>query len=125
MMKIASIILTAAFLLIVAASANVCDNAPCENVTNAKVGEDFVITLPSNTGSTGFEWWTQFDPAYLALVNSSDKVMESSGMVGVPGEKIFTFSPMKAGNTDLILLKLQPWENGTIGERKIFPIVIS
>jgi predicted secreted protein len=126
MKRFTGIILAAAFLSIVAASASICDNAPCENATNAKVGENFAISLESNTGSTGFEWWTQFDPAYLGLVNSSDKAKaESLGMVGVPGEKIFTFSAKKAGSTDVILLQLQPWENGTIGARKIFPINIS
>ncbi len=126
MKRIASIILAAAFLSIVAASASICDNAPCEKVINTVVGEDFVIALESNSGSTGYEWWTQFDPAYLTLVNSSDKVKEeSSGMVGVPGEKSFAFNAKKAGSTEIILLQLQPWENGSIGTRKIFPVIIS
>jgi inhibitor of cysteine peptidase len=126
MKRIASIILAAAFLLVVAATASVCDNAPCEKVTNAVVGEDFTITLESNAGSTGYEWWTKFDPAYLTLVNSIEKVKEeSSGMVGVPGEKSFTFNAKKAGSTEIILLQLQPWENGSIGARKIFPVIIA
>jgi inhibitor of cysteine peptidase len=126
MKRIASIILAAAFFLIVAATASICDNAPCENTINAKIGEDFTITVKSNTGSTGFEWWTQFDPVYLTLVASSDKAgADNSGMVGVPGEKSFTFNAKKVGDTALILLELQPWENGTIGTRKIFPIIVS
>ncbi len=125
MKKVAYLILAVAFLSIASASASICDNAPCENAINAKVGENFAISLPSYSG-TGFEWWSNFDPAYLNLVNSSDKVNDSgSGMVGLPRERILTFSAKMVGNTDVIVLLLQPWENSTIGERKIFPVNIT
>jgi predicted secreted protein len=125
MKKVAYIILAVAFLSIAAASANVCDNAPCENAINATVGENFAISLPFYSG-TGFEWWANFDPAYLSLVNSSDEVKDSaSGMVGLPRERILTFSAKMAGNTDVTMLLLQPWENSTTGERKIFPVNIT
>ena len=124
MKKVAHIILAVAFLSIAAASANICDNAPCEKTINATVGENFAITLPFYSG-TGFEWWANFDPAYLNLVNSSDEGKDSgSGMVGAPREKVLTFSAKMAGNTDVTMLQLQPWENSTIGERRIFPVNI-
>ena len=125
MKKVAHIILAVAFLSIAAASANICDNAPCEKTINATVGENFAITLPFYSG-TGFEWWANFDPAYLSLVNSSDKVKDSgSEMVGLPRERVLTFSAKMAGNTDVTVLQLQPWENGTIGKRQIFPVNIA
>jgi predicted secreted protein len=125
MKKVAHIILAVAFLSIASASANICDNAPCEKTINATVGENFAISLPFYSG-TGFEWWANFDPAYLNLVNSSDKVKDSgSGMVGVPRERVLTFSAKMAGNTDVTMLQLQPWENGTIGKRQIFPVNIT
>jgi predicted secreted protein len=125
MKKVAYIILAVAFLSIAIASANICDNAPCENAINANVGENFSISLPFYSG-TGFEWWSNFDPAYLTLVNSSDKVNDSgSGMVGLPRERVLTFSAKMAGNTDVTVLLLQSWENSTIGERKIFPVNIT
>jgi len=37
---------------------------------------------------------------------------------------LFTFSARTAGDTEAIMLLLKPWENGTIAERKIFPINI-
>jgi hypothetical protein len=46
-------------------------------------------------------------------------------MVGAPREKVLTFSAKVAGNTDVTVLQLQPWENGTIGERRIFPVNIT
>jgi predicted secreted protein len=112
-------------LTIAAASASICDNAPCENAVNATAGENFSITLPFYSG-TGFEWWSNFDSAYLSLVNSSDEVKDSgSGVVGLPRERVLTFSAKMAGNTDVTVLLLQPWENSTTGERKIFPVNIT
>jgi predicted secreted protein len=103
---------------------NICDNAPCEPQINVSIGKDFAISLESNP-STGFEWWTKFDPNYLGLVNStfhSGNIM--SGSVGTPGTHMFAFNVKSLGNTEVIMLLLKPWENGTIAERKIFPINI-
>ena len=125
MKKVAYLIMAVAFLSIASASADICDNALCENAINATVGENFSISLPSYSG-TGFEWWANFDPAYLNLVNSSDEVKDSgSGMVGLPRERVLTFSAKMAGDTDVTMLLLQPWENSTIGERQIFPVNIT
>lgn len=106
------------------ASANICDNAPCEKPINVSLGKDFTISLKSTPG-TGFSWWTQFDTHYLSLENPTvvpGKV--SFGMVGVPGKENFTFSTKKAGTTEVTMLLLQPWVNGTIGDSKIFPVNI-
>ncbi len=92
---------------------NICVNSPCEPQINANVGKEFAITLESNP-STGSEWWTNFDPNYLALSNST--------LIG--SKKLFTFNPKSAGNTEVTMLLLEPWQNGTIEERKILPINI-
>ncbi|MGA9099491.1 MAG: protease inhibitor I42 family protein [Methanotrichaceae archaeon] len=107
-------------------AASVCDTAPCEKMVNASLGKDFTISIESVSPATGFQWWTNFDPMYLSLVNESF-VQNSAkpGMVGVPGMEYFTITPKKAGETDVIMLSLQPWENGTIGQRKIFPVNIT
>jgi inhibitor of cysteine peptidase len=110
--------------VVIVSGINICDNAPCEPQINASVGKDFTISLESNP-STGFEWWTKFDPSYLTLSKSTFiNVNEKSGMVAVPGKEMFSFNPRSAGNTEVIMLLLRPWENGTIAERKIFPINI-
>ena len=68
----------------------------------------------------------QFRSGYLNLVNSSDEVKDSgSGMVGLPRERVLTFSAKMAGDTYVTVLLLQPWENSTIGERQIFPVNIT
>jgi len=118
--------LAVAFSLIALVSANsICDNAPCEKQINASVGKDFMISLEANPGSTGFEWWTNFDTHYLGLVNSTFIPGNAgSGMVGVSGKEIFTFNAKRAGNTEVNMLLLRPWLNGTIIESKLFQIDI-
>jgi predicted secreted protein len=109
------------FSSVLIVSGNICDNAPCEPKINANVGTEFTITLESNP-STGFEWWTKFDPKYLSLMDSRfTSGNQKSGMVGVTGKQMFSFNPRSASNTEIIMLLLRPWENGTIAERKIFP----
>jgi predicted secreted protein len=111
---------------IASVSANsICDNAPCEAQINVSLDKEFNISLDSNAGSTGFEWWTNFDTSYLSLVNSTFvRGAGPYGMVGQPGKRIFAFNAIKPGNTEVIMLLLRPWENGTIAERKIFPVSI-
>ena len=41
-----------------------------------------------------------------------------------PGRETFNFNARNGGKTEVIMLMLRPWENGTIAERKIFPINI-
>jgi len=130
MKRLASVFLAAvaAILLALATTSvgSICDNAPCEDAVNVTAGENFTIELESNAGSTGFEWWNQFDTEYLSLVSSSELSGNAKpGMVGVPGKKLFVFSAKKPGSTDVIMLLLQPWKNSTVEERKIFPVNIS
>ena len=110
-------------VLIVSAS-NICNNEPCEPQINASLGKEFTIALESNP-SISFEWWTNFDPNYLTLLNSTFlSGNEKPVMPSVSGKKLFTFDTRNAGNTEVIMLLLRPRENGTIAERKIFPINI-
>ncbi len=129
MKKLVSVFLfavAAVLLATVAISAgSICDNAPCEDAVNVTAGDNFTIDLDSNSGSTGYSWWTQFDPDYLSLVASYEQSGNAKpGWVGVPGKKIFVFSAKKPGSTDVIMLLVRPWKNGTVAESKIFPVYI-
>jgi predicted secreted protein len=130
MKRMASVFLaslaTVLFALAIASAGSVCDNAPCEDAVNLSAGEYFTIELESNAGSTGYEWWTQFDTEYLSLVSSSEQSGDAKpGWVGVPGKKVFVFNAKKSGSTDIIMLLIQPWENSTVGQRLIYPVNIS
>jgi predicted secreted protein len=126
MNKPVTLVLAMVFSLVALVSANsICDSAPCENSINVSVGKDFTISLNANPGSTGFDWWTNFDTHYLSLVNSTFIPGNAgSRMVGVSGAEIFTFNTKRAGNTEVNMLLLRPWVNGTIAESKLFQINI-
>jgi predicted secreted protein len=110
--------------VMIASGTDICDNSPCETQINASLGKEFAISLESNP-STGFEWWIKYDPNYLDLMNSTFvNGNGKSGFLGVQGTQMFTFNAKSAGNTEVIMLLLKPWKNGSIEERKIFPINI-
>ena len=102
------------------------DNEPCEPQINASLGKDFTITLKSNP-STGFELGTKFYPNYLSILSSAyinGNENEKSRMLGVPGKDDFFSTPEIQVNTEVIMLLLKARENGTVAERKIFPMNI-
>lgn len=112
-------------MIALAIGSSVCDNAPCEPVINATVGEDFNITVPSNP-STGFEWWTDFNPQFLNLAEARSITGNvSPEMTGLPETKVFTYRALSPGETEVYLLLLQPWQNGTIAEMLIYPVKIA
>jgi predicted secreted protein len=117
---------SAIFALAIGSVGSICDNAPCEEAINVSAGENFTIQLQSNSGSTGYEWWTKFDTDYLSLVSSFDQAGQAKpGWVGVPGKKVFIFNARKTGSTEVIMLLVRPWEDGTVAEKKIYPVNIS
>jgi predicted secreted protein len=126
MNKCAASVFALAFPLIALVSANsICYNAPCEKQINVSVGKDFAISLEANPGSTGFVWRTNFDTHYLSLVNSTIiPENAASGMIGASGMENFTFNAKRTGNTEVRMLLLRPWVNGTIIESKLFQINI-
>ncbi len=112
------------FSCIIASGSNLCDNSPCEPQINTSLNDEFTISLESYP-ATGFSWWSDFDPNYLSLVNKT--TIGGNDQIGISGGRektIFTFSSKSAGQAEIIMLLLQPWENGSIEERKIFPINI-
>lgn len=112
-------------MIALAFGSSVCDNAPCEPVINAMVGDEFNITIPSNP-STGFGWWTDFDPQFLTLTGTgSNQANASPEMTGLTETKVFDFRAVSPGETEVYLLFLQPWENGNIAQRLIYPVKIS
>ena len=111
--------------VMIACGTDICDNSPCEPQINSSLGNEFTISLESYS-ATGFCWWSDFDPNYLSFMNKTTiSGNEQLGMVGGRERTIFTFSSKREGQTDIVMLLLTPWENGSIEERKIFPINIT
>ncbi len=101
-------------------STPVPSSSPTSEVKSAVLNEDFLITLPANP-STGYSWEARFDEDYLML-RSKDFVQDKSSkpdVVGAGGTEIFTFAPIKSGNTAITMLYKRSWEEEVL-EKKEF-----
>jgi predicted secreted protein len=92
-----------------------------EDVIRAKVGKAFSIKLKSNP-TAGFRWFVDYDFDYLRLDNQSYERL--SDQVGGGGADVFTFTPLKARVTKVLLVYRRPWENIASGDRA-FRVIIS
>ncbi|MBU3979022.1 protease inhibitor I42 family protein [Patescibacteria group bacterium] len=97
----------------------VVTSSPVSDIRKAVLGEDFLITLPSNP-STGYSWTADFDENYLFLRSKdfvADKVNPKT--VGAGGTEVFTFAPIKAGETIITMGYGRSWESKQ-SETKVF-----
>lgn len=87
------------------------------------IGERFIIALESNP-TTGYAWETDFDENFLKLVQSEFEPGEAApSMVGVGGERRFTFKGLKEGETELTLTYKRSWEQD-FADQKVFAVSI-
>ncbi len=78
---------------------------------DAYLGKDFLITLRANP-STGYSWNAKFDEKYVTLRSKdfvSDRV--SPDTIGSGGTEVFTFAPIKAGETLITMASGRSWES--------------
>lgn len=87
-------------------------------------GEAFSISLVSNP-STGFRWKMTL-PANDKTVTllGSEYVASQTTMVGAPGQEVFKFKALTAGETKAVFVYERPWETKTTPPRKIFTIFV-
>jgi len=76
----------------------------------ARVGQPFSVTLPSNP-TTGYSWALAqpLDDAILQLVQNSYQ-RAGPAMPGAGGTEVWTFEPLCAGYTTIALKYRRPWE---------------
>ena len=76
--------------------------------------KEFSITLDSNP-STGYSWVSLFDTKFLELRDRSfeSKDKESKRM-GRWSKEVFTFNPIKHGNTTITMIYKRAWEENGI-----------
>ncbi len=76
-------------------------------------GEEFSISLCSNPG-TGFQWTeAQIDDAAVLEEVSRGYVPPQGDQAGAPGEEVWVFKALQAGETVISMEYSQPWEGGT------------
>ncbi len=88
-----------------------------------KVGQEFIIALDDQSGSTGYSWQEEFDSNFLELAESKYEP-PAKPMPGAPGTRNFKFKALKKGETEVTMVCKQSWEGGGVGETKVFPVSI-
>lgn len=85
------------------------------------VGVLLGIDLEENV-TTGYSWGLDGSvPGVLTVVGDEQKAAEASGVVGAAGRHTFEYKAAKAGEGDLTLLYVRPWEKG-VGPTKTFTV---
>ncbi len=88
----------------------------------AQVQQKFQIKLPENP-STGFSWEAGFDKNFVTL-ESRNYVDGGTGRRGGGGVAVFSFVPLKEGNTSLVFRYKRPWEK-TVEQEKSYHLTIT
>lgn len=80
----------------------------------AAVGSTITVTLCSNP-TTGFSWGEQAqisDIEVLKQTSHETVAAADTGMVGAPGNQVWTFEALKAGSSTVSFSYSRPWEGG-------------
>ncbi len=95
------------------------ENGDLGDQVELAVGDTLTLSLCSNA-TTGFQWGPAAiaDESVLQETNRRFQSPEEVGtepVVGAPGEEIWTFEALRAGQTTVDLEYSQPWEGGEKG----------
>jgi inhibitor of cysteine peptidase len=90
------------------------------NNINAKIGDIFTITLPSNQ-TTGYRWQiSEFTSGIVQLEKDEYKRAENTrGLVGAGGEQIWTFKAVGAGTVTIHFEYARSWEKNIPAIKKV------
>lgn len=81
-------------------------------------GGTLTVTLESNV-TTGFKWELKSidSPSVLQSKGGTYNAPEDTGMTGVGGEEVWTFTALEPGTSSLSMEYSRPWEGGTRAEK--------
>ncbi len=89
-----------------------------------EMGQTFSINLDSNP-TTGYIWTVDFDQNFLSggreLNNTINPIQPA--FIGAGGRQIFSFTPIKEGQTTISAVYKRPWEE-TAADKRMFLIII-
>ncbi len=89
---------------------------PEENTVDARVGEEFSITLPANP-TTGYSWQIDVPTDLLELVDR--EYVRSSDRIGAGGRESIRLRPRAIGDAVLVCRYRRPWEDRAVEERRL------
>ncbi|MFZ5449865.1 MAG: protease inhibitor I42 family protein [Thermodesulfobacteriota bacterium] len=95
---------------------------------NVSLGKEFNISLEANP-TTGYTWEANYDAHFLKLKGKrfeplAPKGRETMPLLGSPGKAVFTFIPLKTGQTTIKMIYQRPWEK-TPAQEEEFTVVIN
>ena len=86
-------------------------------------GQPLVVRLPSNPG-TGYSWtYTVVGDDVLRLDSVSGVTAAPNGMVGAPGDTVWSFRAQGKGNVELNYVYARPWEKN-VSPAKTFKLTV-
>jgi inhibitor of cysteine peptidase len=82
-------------------------------VIEAQAGQNFTIILKSNP-TTGYQWQLAkpLDESIVQLI-SPEYLTDKTKLVGAGGKQVWVFKALKAGQTNISLKYVRPWEKNT------------
>jgi predicted secreted protein len=84
------------------------DDAPAE--VRAQVGDDLVVRLPDQSGSTGYQWTVVDVPDVLTPDGDGLVPADGGPTPGAAGAHLFSFRAVGAGTGTLSLALARAWE---------------
>ena len=80
---------------------------------NLSVGDLLIVTLDSNTASTGFSW-TNASVSNVSVIKEIDRASKepNSKLPGASGQDIWTFKTLAKGTSTISMNYSKPWETG-------------
>ncbi len=84
---------------------------------SAVLGKSFQITVAANP-TTGYKWMADYDKEFVSLKSKTyvRDPTKPKDWVGVGGQTVFVFVPVKTGRTRIRLVYRRTWEAGTSQE---------
>jgi predicted secreted protein len=81
---------------------------------NVNVQEEFAVSLKA-IPTTGYTWGAQFDETMVQLKGKNFD-LDPSSVIGGGGTETFTFTPIRKGETVVIMCYKREWEEKALEE---------
>lgn len=89
------------------------DESNSSKTVTVPMDRAIVVRLKSNA-TTGYGWKvSECDDTALKLAGNPAYEAPDTHLVGAGGHEVFTFEPLKAGETTVTLVYVRPWEKDT------------
>lgn len=92
------------------------------------LGQEFTLALEANP-TTGYCWEADYDAHFLQLKEQNFEPLTPKGPgsarpLGSPGKAVFTFIPIKTGQTTITVIYHRTWEK-TPAQEEVFTVIVN